>query len=135
MKNKLIKISAELLKRKLVRFFLVSGINTAFGYGLFALLIYLGMVYPLALFLSTVLGILFNFKTIGSFVFKNHNNYLILKFFGVYAITYLVNLGSLAVLQYLSVNIYISAAILLLPIGLIAYALNTTFVFVDAETV
>lgn len=132
MKNKIRDLSNELLKHKFLRFFLVSGLNTAFGYGLFALLIYLGLAYPLALFISTVTGIIFNFKTIGSFVFKNRNNYLIFKFLGVYAIIYLCNLGSLAVLQYFAVNIYLSGAILVIPIGLLAFLLNKTFVFTDS---
>jgi len=126
-------MSTELTKHKLIRFIIVSGINTIFGYGFFAVLIYLGIAYPLALFLSTITGILFNFKTIGSFVFKNNNNYLLLRFFAVYVIIYLVNLGSIAILQYFSVNIYLSAAILLIPTGLLAYLLNSIFVFTNSE--
>ncbi|NDP20699.1 MAG: GtrA family protein [Paludibacter sp.] len=133
MKKKIKKITNNLLKHKLIRFFLVGGLNTAFGYGLFALLIYSGLTYPLALLICTISGILFNFKTIGSFVFKNHNNYLLLKFLGVYVITYFLNLGCLAILQYFAVNIYLSGAILVIPIGFFAFLLNKNFVFTDSE--
>jgi putative flippase GtrA len=122
-------IIARLFKNKLFRFFLVSGINTAFGYGLFALLIFIGLKYPLALFIGTVVGILFNFKTIGGIVFKSRNNALVFKFFGVYGITYLVNLGGLALLRSYDIDVYIGGALLLIPVGLLAFVLNKHFVF------
>lgn len=121
----------KLLHHKLIRFFLVSGINTAFGYGLFALLIFAGLPYPVALLIGTIAGILFNFKTTGVLVFKNSNNVLIFRFFGVYGITYLCNLGGLALFKYIGVNLYWGGAILLIPVGLLAYVLNKTFVFYE----
>lgn len=117
-------------KNKLIRFFLVSGINTAFGYGLFAILISVGITYQVALLVSTIAGILFNFKTIGGLVFKNHNNILIFKFFTVYCITYLCNLGGLALFNSFEINIYLGAALLLIPIGLLTFMLNKLFVFI-----
>ncbi|MCX6238351.1 MAG: GtrA family protein [Bacteroidia bacterium] len=119
----------KLLKNKLILFFVVSGLNTVFGYGLFALLIFIGIIYPLALLISTIAGILFNFKTIGVVIFKNHNNILIFKFLGVYGITYLCNLGGLALFKSFEINIYLSGAILLIPVGLLAFILNKIFVF------
>jgi putative flippase GtrA len=119
----------KLLQNKLIRFFLVSGLNTLFGYGLFSLLVYIELAYPYALFIGTVAGVLFNFKTIGGFVFKNHSNILIFKFFGVYAITYLCNLCGLALFKYFGISIYLGGAILLIPIGILAFFLNKTFVF------
>lgn len=120
---------SEMLKHKLIRFFLVSGLNTAFGYGLFALLIFIGLAYPWALLISTIAGILFNFKTIGIIVFNNHSNILIFKFLCVYGIAYLCNLGGLTLLRAFEVNIYWSGAILLIPIGLLAFVLNRSFVY------
>lgn len=127
--SKLKSIYVELLKHRLIRFFLVSGLNTVFGYGLFALLIYCDLSYPIALLISTIAGILFNFKTIGGFVFKSQNNILIFKFFGVYGITYLFNVAGLAFFKNLQLNTYIAGAILVIPVGLLAYILNKRFVF------
>lgn len=117
------------LQKKIVRFFLVSGLNTFFGYGLFALLILFGLHYTLAVFFGTLIGILFNFKTIGGIVFKNHKNLLIFRFFGVYFIIYLLNTGGLALFKYFGINVYVGGAILLIPIGLLAFYLNRKFVF------
>lgn len=118
---------------KVVRFLLVSGLNTVFGYGFFALLIFVGLAYPFALLIGTIAGILFNFTTIGGLVFNNHNNRLILKFFGVYGITYLCNLGGLALLKSFNTNTYLSGAILLVPIGFLSFSLNKTFVFKERD--
>jgi len=116
-------------ENKLFRFFLISGLNTAFGYGVFALLISLGIYYSLAIFIGTFLGVLFNFKTIGILVFKNSNNLLIFKFFMVYGITYSINVGCMALLKHFGINVYFGGALLLIPVGLIAYFLNKSIVF------
>lgn len=89
MRNWLTKIK----NKKFIIFIIIGGFNTLFGYGIFALfLLIFNLHYTFALFLSTIIGILFNFKTIGIFVFKNSNNKLIFKFILVYGICYLVNL-------------------------------------------
>ena len=83
----------DLIKKNLVfiRFLIVGGLNTAFGYFVFAIFIWCGLHYSVATFLSTVIGIVFNFFTTGRLVFKNSNNRLIFKFFAVYGITWLIN--------------------------------------------
>lgn len=128
--DNLMSLISPILKHKLIRFFFVSGLNTAFGYGLFALFLYLGLKYPIALLISTIAGILFNFKTIGALVFKNRDNRLIFRFFAVYGITYLCNWGGIALLKILAINAYGAGAILIIPIGLMAFVLHKKFVFV-----
>jgi len=118
-----------ILKIILVRFFIVSGINTVFGYGLFALLVYLGLNYILASLFATITGILFNFKTIGLIVFRTHNNALIFRFFGVYGITYLFNVTGLTLFKWAGIVPYTGGAILVVPIGCLGFLLNKTFVF------
>ena len=125
MKQTLISLS----KNKMFRFFIVSGINTVFGYGLFALLTYFGLNYMLAILLATVIGILFNFKTIGALVFKTHNNTLIFRFFGVYGVNYLINIGALTLLKHAGLGTYAGQAILVVPLGCFGFLMNKTFVF------
>jgi len=119
----------QLFGNKLLRFFLVAGLNTLFGYGLFALLIWAGFYYPIALFIATILGILFNFKTYGTLVFNNNNNKLLFRFVIVYAILYLFNYLGLSIFLYFGINNYIGGAILAVPAGLLGFVLNKTFVF------
>ena len=112
------------------KFIFVGILNTIFGYSLFALFIYLGFYYPLAVLLSTILGVLFNFKTIGRLVFDSNDNGLIFRFILVYAITYLLNIFFLWLLKKLgSENMYIDGFALLIPLAAVSFLLNKFFVF------
>ena len=61
----------KVLDIKMIRFFMVAGLNTAFGYALFAFLIFIGLHYTVAALVGQIIGILFNFRTYGALVFKN----------------------------------------------------------------
>jgi putative flippase GtrA len=119
---------------KFIKFLIVGGINTLFGYLMFALFIFLGFHFTLAAFLATIAGIIFNFNTTGKLVFNNRDNRLILKFVAVYAIIYLINILFLKVFDIYHVNMLIAGAVLILPMAMIAFALNKHFVFNRNET-
>jgi len=112
-----------------VRFLLVGGLNTAFGYGVFALFILLGLHYAIAALLGTVLGILFNFKTTGILVFRSHDNALIAKFFAVYGVTYVIGVLVLKVFKAFGVHVLVTAAVTLLPMAALSFLLMRWFVF------
>lgn len=116
-------------RKKLILFFLVGGINTLFGYSLYALLLYLQFHYAVASLMATIAGVLFNFKTTGVIVFKNNNNKLLFKFIAVYTVTYLLNIGFLKIFSSFNTNMYFAGAILILPMALIAFILQKKFVF------
>ena len=118
-----------MMNRQFMRFLMIGVLNTAFGYFLFALLIFLGLHYAVASLLATILGVLFNFKTTGRFVFDNRNNSLLGKFFMVYAIVYSCNVGLLKILDGFSISMYVAGALVLLPLALLSYFLNKQFVF------
>ena len=56
--------------RRLARFLATGVLNTAFGYGLYALFVALGMPYLPALVVATILGVIFNFFTFGRLAFR-----------------------------------------------------------------
>ena len=114
---------------RFIRYLFVGFINTVFGYSLFALLIYLHLHYSLASLLATIVGVLFNFKTIGRIVFKSSNDTLIKKFIGVYAVTYLLNSGGLKVLSVYHIKMYYGGLMLLVLITPVSFMLNKNFVF------
>lgn len=118
------------LENRFVRFLLVGGINTLFGYGVFALCIFIGIHYAAAALIATVCGVLFNFKTTGTIVFKNGDNALIFRFLGVYAALYTVNTGFLKIFKHFDVDMYLAGAVMLLPMAILAFLLNRKFVFV-----
>jgi putative flippase GtrA len=113
----------------LVRFFAVGLLNTIFGYSCFAFLLYVGIHYALALMISTIVGVLFNFKSIGVLVFKSHNNRLIFRFVAVYIFVYGVNVALLKFLYLMGVDLYYGAAILIIPMALLAFVINREFVY------
>lgn len=112
-----------------LRFLVVGAVNTAFGYGVFAGFILLHLHYTVAALLATICGVLFNFKTTGVLVFENKNNRLIFRFFGVYAITYLLTIGLLKVFNFYNVSNLIGGAIIALPIAFISFSLSKKLVF------
>ena len=115
--------------KKFILFLIVGLVNTGFGYGLFALLIYLKVHYALASLLANILGIIFNFKTTGIIVFRNNNNLLIFRFFLAYGISYFLGLLFLYICNYFQISNYIAGAVWLLPGAIISYFLLKSMVF------
>ena len=114
---------------RFIRFLLVGGVNALFGYLVFSVFILLQIHYAIASLLATIIGILFNFFTTGKIVFKNNDPKLLIKFFGVYGITYLINLLFLKIFNSYQVNMLIAGAILVFPIAILSYFLNKALVF------
>lgn len=118
------------LPEQFVTFLFVGVLNTLVGYLLYVFFVWVGCNYIFAPLFSTILGVLFNFKTIGVIVFKSHNNRLLGKFFGVYGIVYVCNVLGLKCLDRVGVtNMYIAGAILVLPLALLGFCLNKKWVF------
>lgn len=118
-----------MLQSQLVRYLMVGGLNTAFGYGVYALLIWVGTHYTVATLVSTVAGILFNFKTYGALVFRNRSNKLLLRFLVVYGMLYLCSNAWIFLFEQVGVHPYASGALWLLPNALLGFALNRRFVY------
>ncbi len=121
----------KLVKKDFIIFLLVGLINTIFGYTIFVILINLKMYYPVALFLSTIMGVAFNFKTTGSIVFGSRDNSLIFRFIAVYIVLYLINLGILRIFNLLGFDLIYSGALSIFPVAILSYLLNKRFVFVN----
>lgn len=118
------------LPEQFVTFLFVGVLNTLVGYLLYVFFVWVGCNYIFAPLFSTILGVLFNFKTIGVIVFKSHNNRLLGKFFGVYGLVYVCNVLGLKCLDKVGVtNMYIAGAILVLPLALLGFCLNKKWVF------
>ena len=114
---------------QLVKFLIVGGINTLFGYLIFAFFIFINFHYSLAALISTIAGIIFNFNTTGRLVFNNRNNRLIFRFFGVYLIIYGLNILFLKLLGSMQMSMFIAGAVIILPVAVIAFLLNKYLVF------
>ena len=123
------KSYGKLIPVRFVIFLVIGGINTIFGYGIFALCIYLKLHYVLASGIAMVLGILFNFKTTGIIVFKNNDNTLLWKFILVYGISFCIGIVYLYFMNQFKISNYLSGAVWILPGAAIAYTLQRILVF------
>lgn len=118
-----------MLNSQLLRFLLVGGLNTVVGYALFAAFVWMGLAYPLAIGLATMLGVAFNFQSTGRLVFGGAPLSQLGRFAGVYGIVYLLNVGSVALLSRTGLNVYVANAVVILPLALVAFVLQRRFVF------
>jgi putative flippase GtrA len=123
---------ASLPDNRFIRFLLVGALNTGFGYAVFAVLIFAHLHYAIAALLSTICGVLFNFKTTGRLVFGSRDNSLLVRFFGVYATTYVLGVLWLRVSTAYQWNVLIAAAVMMPPMAVLSYTLNRLFVFVPS---
>ena len=117
------------VSRRPLRFLAVGAINTAFGYGLFALLTFAELTYPIAIALATMGGIAFNYQSTGKLVFGDAAHRSIARFAATYVIVYLVNVAAIAVLLRVGPNVYFAQGLALLPNALLAYFLQRNYVF------
>jgi putative flippase GtrA len=74
-----------------IRFVIVGAVNTGFGYVVFAALVLLGLGTQIALAISFIAGILWNFRTHGSFVFGTQGYTRLPIYAAVYLVLYLLN--------------------------------------------
>ena len=114
------------------KYLLIGGVNTVFGYCVFAFLLFFGIHYSLAVLVATILGILFNFQTYGRFVFKNHSWNLLGSFVFVYTTIYLVNITLLLIFDLFVSNLYISGVMTTPIIAYLGYILNKRYVWIKS---
>ncbi len=112
-----------------IKFILVGVLNTIFGYLVWALMIYSGLHYAISSILSSIIGILFNFKTTGTLVFKNKDNLLIFKFVQIYAVITALYIAGLKVAKTFGFNIYLSGFALTVVFAFLSFLLQKEYVF------
>ena len=115
---------------KFIRFIFVGILNTCFGVGVYCLLVWLGIPYWWATLISTILGVLFNFKTIGILVFENRDNRLIFRFVLCYVLAYFLNIGVLyCFIHYVGLNDYWSGILATPFVAIFSFLFQKTFVY------
>jgi putative flippase GtrA len=85
--------------------------------------------FTLALFFSTVLGVFFNFITVGKFVFNKNVNSSLIKFILVYVFLYFFNILGVIILNDLGFGYKLSGFLMIAPSALVGFILNQKFVF------
>jgi putative flippase GtrA len=125
----MIALLRRLLAVRFLRFLVVGGLNTAFGYAVFYALLRLSDSAMFALTLGTILNVLFNFRTTGVLVFGATEGHRVARFLGVYGIVYLYNAAGLTGLQVGGVDPALAGLLLLPGAVVLSYLLNRSFVF------
>lgn len=111
------------------RFLLVGVLNTVVGYGIFAVLVWLGLDYAIAIGLATMAGIAFNFFSTGRLVFGSARTSHLARFIVIYAVIYVLNVLGLKLLLGFGLNVYAANALLILPLATLSFLLLRKFVY------
>jgi putative flippase GtrA len=112
----------------LIRYYQAGMVNLAFGYGLYAGLIALGLsAYP-AQALSHMLGMAFNYVTYSRHVFRNAGPAK-LRFVASYAVNYVLSLATLAGLKQVMANDYLAGLLAAVIVSVINFAALKYLVF------
>lgn len=112
-----------------LRFLVTGGINTAFGYAIYAACIFLGAGYAVASGVTIVCGVLFSFKTTSAVVFGRGYTGSLVRYIGSYVIVYLFSLLILRTLDEFGVNAYLAGILAAPPCAVLSFTLLKLFVF------
>lgn len=114
---------------RVLRFLLVGGLNTAFGYAAYAAFVLLGSPLWLAVGGATLLAFLFNFFSYGGLVFGSTSRRLLPRFLLFYVALGTLNFVLLRVLESLGLGPLLAQAVLVPVLAACGYLGLRGFVF------
>ncbi|MDD8026474.1 MAG: GtrA family protein [Acidobacteriota bacterium] len=117
------------IKLRLIRFALVGVVNTAFGFTLYAIFLFMGANYNLANFFALTLSVIVGFFAQMTFVFGRRDKFLFLRFVIVWVVMYFVNVTAIAQLIRSGFDAYSAGAIIAFPGAILSYFLQKLYVF------
>ena len=126
-------ILARLARSQPLRFIAVGVLNTIFGYVVYLIGLFAGLVPELALAVSVAIGATFNYFTTGRLVFGHASLDRMLRFFASYATLYIVNAIALRAFVGFGIPPAYAQAILVLPFAAISYLVFKFLVFRPRE--
>jgi putative flippase GtrA len=113
-----------------VRFLVMGGLNTLFGFLSYSLAIWLWGEIWLALLISNVTGVVCNFLTMGGLVFRDLGLARLPRFVLVYLAIYLINWGCIELLMgFIATSKILAQAGLVVPMALMSYVFLSNYVF------
>ena len=117
--------------QRIAKFLCVGLINTIVGYAIYAILILFNVPYLAALLIATVVGVIFNYFSIGRLVFKSRGGLIIIgKFVVAYGVAYFVNAVGLEVsIKHFQLDPYIGQALCIPPIVILSWLLMNYWVY------
>lgn len=118
-----------------IRYLIIGGWNTVFGYGVFAVLYFYlsdSIHYLVILSLSYIISITNAYIGYKLFVFRTKGNILkeYFRFYVVYGVSFFINLAILPLLvEILAINIYVAQAMVTIITIIGSYVLHKNFSF------
>jgi len=113
---------------QLIRYYQAAAINTAFGFGIYALMIWLGVNLYVAQVIAQVLGVTFNYFTYSRHAFREETaskTSFVLAYIG----NYLVNLVSLWAFAQVIGSAYVAGLASTIAASLVNYLVLRSLVF------
>jgi putative flippase GtrA len=125
----------RLVNTEFIRFLIAGGVNTAFGYIVFAVSFFLTKHEAVALILDYGIGAFFNFQSYSRLAFSGYKGGRFVFFCLVYVVVYFVNYFILLLfIRHFELNAYASQLFALVVCPLLLYVLLKKFVFIkDAD--
>lgn len=116
---------------RIVKFLGVGLLNTAFGYSIYSIFVFVGLPYLIALFIATIVGVVFNYFSFGRFVFHGRAGLFVFgKFIAVYGVVYFSNAAVLGILtKNYQLDPYIGQAICIPPSVFLSWLLMNYWVY------
>jgi putative flippase GtrA len=119
----------KLLELRFLRFLVVGVANTAFSYGVYAALLYLGLPYVWANLGSLLIGTGFSFVMQGRLVFGNQDNSLFGRYLFFWGCIWIANILLIKVFIHLGLNAYWAGAVAIVPVVIASFLVQKFFVF------
>lgn len=113
---------------QVLRYYQAGIVNTLFGYGCFAALVWLGLDIFVAQLISHTAGTLFNYLTYSRYAFRSETGSPG-RFVLSYAVNYLLSLGSLWALSRVVASPYVAGLLSIVAVSVINFAILKRFVF------
>jgi len=114
--------------KRLWRYYQAGIVNTLFGYGLYSLLVAMGLNLYVAQAVAHVLGVFFNYFTYSRYAFAGHEGSK-KKFFLSYLFNYVLALASLATASLVIKSPYLAGLVSILIVSALNYLVLRHFVF------
>jgi len=116
-------------KNKIMRFLVAGVSNTIFGLAVYSICISIGIEVWIALLISMLFGIAFNFFTIAGYTFRELSPANLQRFIMSYLILYGINLILISLISLWVNNKILSQAIVTIPLAFLSYFLMNKYVF------
>ncbi|MGC9402618.1 GtrA family protein [Vibrio genomosp. F10 str. 9ZC157] len=118
-------------KLKFVRYLLVGGLNTVFGYCIYSIFVFSGVGYSQSLLIATISGVFFNYITFSKVVFNSSHKWIVLaKFIVCYVVVYFLNVTLLTFfINDMEIDPYISQVLCLTPMVILNWSLFKYWVY------